>query len=71
VTIHDARPLIGRLSLDKEGFVLLRHQTAVQNFYHEEEIARVYYPECKRVIKKATGAARLASSPSAILCAMR
>jgi hypothetical protein len=27
VPIRDARPLIGRLSLAKEGFVLLHHQT--------------------------------------------
>ena len=59
VAIRDARPLIGRLSLDREGFVLLHHQTAVKNFYDEEEITSVYYPECERVIKEATGAARV------------
>jgi hypothetical protein len=31
VTIRDARPLINQLSLDKEGFVLLRHQSAVSS----------------------------------------
>jgi hypothetical protein len=59
VPIRDARPLIGRLSLDKEGFVLLRQQSAVKNFYDEDEITSVYYPECERVIKEATGAARV------------
>ncbi|MGA7864628.1 MAG: CmcJ/NvfI family oxidoreductase [Stellaceae bacterium] len=59
VPIRDARPMIGRLSLDKEGFVLLRHHTAVKNFYDEDEITSVYYPECERVIKEATGAARV------------
>ena len=59
VAIRDARPLIGKLSLDREGFVLLHHQSAVQNFYDEDEIARVYYPECERVIKEATGATRV------------
>ncbi len=59
VAIHDARPLIGELSLDREGFVLLHHQTAVKNFYDEDEITSVYYPECERVIKEATGAARV------------
>ena len=59
VPIRDARPLIGRLSVDKEGFVLLHHQTAVRNFYDENEITSVYYPECERVIKEATGAARV------------
>ena len=39
VPIRDARPIAGQLSLDKEGFVLLRHQTAVANFYDESQIA--------------------------------
>jgi hypothetical protein len=59
VPIRDARPLVGRLSLDREGFVLLHHETAVKNFYDEDEIKSVYYPECERVIKEATGAARV------------
>ena len=59
VTIRDARPLTGQLSLDKEGFVLLHHRSAVKNFYDEDEIKSVYYPECERVMKEATGAARV------------
>jgi hypothetical protein len=59
VLIRDARTLIDQLSLDKEGFVLLRHETAVKDFYDEKQIASVYYPECERVIKEATGAARV------------
>jgi hypothetical protein len=59
VAIRDARPLINQLSLDKEGFVLLHHQTAVTNFYDEEQIRRIYYPECERVMQHATGAARV------------
>src|ERR1700730_2810256 len=59
VAIRDARPLIGELSLDREGFVLLHHQTAVKHFYDEEEMASVYYPECERVIREATGAPRV------------
>ncbi len=59
VPIGNARPIVDQLSLDKEGFVLLRHQTAVADFYDEDEIARVYYPECERVVKAATGAARV------------
>ena len=50
---------IGDLSLDKEGFVLLHHQTAVTNFYDEEQITSVYYPECEQVTQAATGAARV------------
>jgi hypothetical protein len=59
VPIRDARQMIGDLSLDKEGFVLLQHQTAVTNFYDEEQIKAVYYPECEGVMQAATGAVRV------------
>ena len=42
VPIRDARPLIGQLSLDKEGFVLLHHQTAVKNLYDEKEVTSAW-----------------------------
>ena len=57
--IRDARPLIDQLSLDREGFVLLRQQSAVKSFYDEDEIKSVYYPECEHVMKEATGATRV------------
>ena len=69
VPIRDARPLIGRLSLDKEGFVLLHHQTAVKNFYDEGEITSVYYADASASSRKRP--APRASSPSTISCAMR
>jgi uncharacterized metal-binding protein len=59
VPIHDARAVAAELSLDREGFVLLRYASAVANFYDEAEIAAVYYPECERLIREATGAARV------------
>ena len=59
VPIHDARAAAGELSLDREGFVLLRRASAVGNFYDEAEIAARYYPECERVVREATGAARV------------
>jgi hypothetical protein len=59
VEIRNARPLAGRLSLDREGFVLLEHRTAVADFYDEEQIRSIYYPECERVMQETTGAARV------------
>jgi hypothetical protein len=58
VPIHDARPLIKDLSLDREGFALVRNRTAVLNFYNEEEVRAVYYPEVERLVKEATGATK-------------
>jgi hypothetical protein len=59
VPIHDARPLIKDLSLDREGFALVRNRTAVLNFYNEEEVRAVYYPEVERLVKEATGATKV------------
>lgn len=42
--IFDARPIAKDLSLDREGFVLVRHPTVVKNFYDEREVRSVYYP---------------------------
>lgn len=59
IRIIDARPFAGRLSLDREGFVLLNRPTAVKNLYDEDEIVRAYYPECERLIAAVTGAMRV------------
>jgi hypothetical protein len=58
VKIVDARAAAG-LSLDHEGFVLLHRASAVHDFYDEEEIRSVYYPECERLMREATGAHRV------------
>jgi hypothetical protein len=59
VTIRDARPVQARLSLDREGFEVLRRPTAVRDFFDDAEVTRVYYPECERLVKEATGAVRV------------
>jgi len=59
VKVLDGRAVNDRLSLEREGFVLLRRPTAAKDFYDEAEIARVYYPECERLIKEFTGASRV------------
>src|SRR5436309_11898723 len=46
--IHDARPVAGRLTLDGEGLALIEHCSAVKDFYDEDELRRVYYPEAIR-----------------------
>jgi hypothetical protein len=59
LAINDVRPLASQLSLDVQGAALLNQQTAVRNFYDDEEVKRVYYPESERFIAEATGAKRL------------
>jgi hypothetical protein len=48
--IHDARPVAGRLTLDGEGLALVEHRSAVKDFYDEDELRRVYYPEAIRLV---------------------
>lgn len=59
VKILDGRAVADRLSLDREGFVLLRRPTAAANLYDDAEVTSLYYPECERIIREATGAARV------------
>jgi hypothetical protein len=59
VKIIDARPLNDRLSLDREGFILVLHPTEAADLYDEEQIRNVYYPECERLIQQVTGAKRV------------
>jgi hypothetical protein len=59
VKVLDARQVADKLSLDREGFILLRRPTAAKDLYDEAEVTGVYYPECARLIKEATGAVRV------------
>jgi hypothetical protein len=59
VKILDARAVNDKLSLDREGFVLLRRPTAATNLYDDAEVTSLYYPECERIIREATGATRV------------
>jgi hypothetical protein len=44
VPIFDGRRLADSISLDREGFALVRHPISVGNFYDDKEITKVYYP---------------------------
>ena len=59
LAIHDIRPISETVSLDLEGFALVRQKSSVKDFYDEDEIKNVYYPEAERLIKAATGADRV------------
>jgi hypothetical protein len=59
VPIRDARPIASEISLDREGFSVLRHRSAVRDFWNEAEVRQVYYPEVEAAIAEATGASRV------------
>ena len=59
VSIHNGRPLADRFEFEREGFRFVDHNTSVADFFDEEEIRRVYYPECEALIKRISGAKRV------------
>lgn len=59
VPIQNARAMTSEFSLDREGFLLVEHETAVTDFFDEEQVHRVYYPEIEQLVRELTGAARV------------
>ena len=59
VPIFDARPIAKNLSLDREGFTLVRHPTSVKNFYDEQEIRNAYYPAVEAFLRATLKADRV------------
>src|SRR5438094_1570818 len=47
------------LALDKNGFVLVEHRTAVPDFFDADQLKRVYYPEVQKLIGELAGARRV------------
>ena len=54
--IRDGRAVADKLSLEREGFILVRHETEVKDFYDEIEVRSIYYPEIEQLVKNASGA---------------
>jgi hypothetical protein len=54
--IEDARARVEQPSLGREGFALLRHQSAVTDFCDPDELARIYAPEVERLVSEVSGA---------------
>ena len=59
VPVFDARLIAGSISLDREGFALVRHPTAVKNFHDDREVRTVYYPAAEAFIRATLKADRV------------
>ena len=60
VDVRDMRRVSDRLSLDRHGFLLVRHETAVDDLYDDEAVAGVYDRELEALLAEVTGADRVA-----------
>ncbi len=59
VVIRNGRLHADRFALERNGFRFVRHDTKVIDFFDEEEVRRVYYPEMAALVKAESGAARV------------
>ena len=57
--IRSLRPIMGELGLDVQGFALVEQRSAVRDFWDDDEVRRVYYPEAERFLMEHTGASRV------------
>jgi hypothetical protein len=59
VPIFDGRAIANTFSLDREGFQLVRHPTAVKDFYDEAQIRAIYYPAAEAFLRATLKADRV------------
>ena len=59
VPIADMRPFADSISVDREGFALLHHGTAVADFYDDQAVKRTYYQEIKALLRREFGDSRI------------
>jgi hypothetical protein len=59
VLIRNGRPYAKEFTLDREGFRFVDHATRVADFFSEDEVRQVYYPEMEALIKAESGASRV------------
>jgi hypothetical protein len=59
VTIRNGRHHLAEFALENTGFRFVDHETRVGDFYDEDEIRRVYYPEMEALVKQESDAKRV------------
>jgi hypothetical protein len=59
VVLRNGRLHVDEFDIDRTGFVFVHHPTKVSDFYDEDEVRRVYYPEMETLIKQEAGAKRV------------
>ena len=60
VDVRDMRQVADQLSLDRQGFVLVPHETAVADLYDDAALAAEYNGEVEVLLRRVTGADRVA-----------
>lgn len=67
VCVEDVRRAECPPSLEREGFALLRHRSAVTDFRDPDQLRRVHLAEAEQIVRRATGAAHAYALPKPVL----
>lgn len=59
--VHNGRAVADRFTLDRNGFEILHHRSAVSDFTDRDEVDRVYVGEVAEFVRAHTGADRVAT----------
>ncbi len=59
VVLRNGRLEAANFALERNGFRFVRHDTKVVDFFDEDEVRRVYYPEMEALVKAESGAIRV------------
>ncbi|MET0500824.1 MAG: CmcJ/NvfI family oxidoreductase [Candidatus Binatia bacterium] len=59
MTIYNARAIADQLSLEREGFIFVNHETKMKNFYDDAEVRDLDDRETEHLVKKTSGARRV------------
>ncbi|MBV8805990.1 MAG: hypothetical protein JO042_13110 [Sinobacteraceae bacterium] len=56
VSVRDGRSIADQFTLDRNGFMLAKHQSAVANFFDKGEVDAIYPAEMTELVRRLTGA---------------
>jgi hypothetical protein len=59
--IHNGRPVQDQFTIDRNGFAIIEHHSAVRDFTDQNEVDRIYAAEVADFVKSYTGADRVAT----------
>jgi len=59
VRVEDARAIADKLDLDVEGLAVVRHRSAVRDFWDEAQTLALGHPETAQLVRDVTGASRV------------
>jgi len=64
--VHNGRPVQDQFTIDRNGFAIIKHHSAVRDFTDQDEVDRVYAAEVADFVKSYTGADRVATLGSVL-----